>query len=118
MTRRLCVGRFGCDALNSSNVCPGSSWTASQSLGPGFGIGSKASRSGVNVRWRTIGNPLRSPIASRIVFSLGGVKAIAIVGRNTAIAALIHITRTQAYGCPYLVGNRTESRREAANQVA
>ena len=75
--RRSGAGRFGREALNSSNVCPGSSWTASQSFGPGFGMGSKLPASGAKARWRRTGNPLRSPIASCIVFWLGGAKAIA-----------------------------------------
>src|SRR5437762_12715802 len=93
MTRRVCVGRFVCAALNSPNVCPRSSCTASQSLGPGFGIGSKLLMSGVKARWRTADNSLRSPIASRIVFSSGGVKAIAIADSNTVIAAIVRIRR-------------------------
>ena len=84
----LC-GRFGCEALNSSNVCPRSLWTASQSAGLGSGIGSKLFLSGVNARWRTAGNPFRSPIALRIVFSSEGVKANAIEGSNKTISTIL-----------------------------
>jgi len=39
-------GRFGCDVLNIVERLPRSSCTASQSFGPGFGIGSKLAASG------------------------------------------------------------------------
>src|SRR5207248_6372133 len=54
--------------------------------------------SGVNARWRTGGNPSRSPIALRIVFSSGGVKAIAIEGSNKA-AILIEILAIRTQSC-------------------
>src|SRR5438094_5389731 len=60
---------------------------------------SKLWRSGANACCRTTGNPLRSPIASRIVFSLGGVKAMTTEGRNTAIAAIIHINDERRACC-------------------
>src|SRR5207248_9275735 len=70
---------------------------ASQSLGLGSGIGSKPFLSGVNTRWKTAGNPFRSPIALRIVFSSGGVKAIAIEGSNkTTILIEILVMRTKS----------------------
>src|SRR5438132_1776313 len=92
MTRRELVGRFGSDALNSSKVCPGSGCTASQSLGPGFGIGSNSDASAENARRRTGGNPVSSPTAARRTSGPGGSKAI-LKDATQKIVAVFHTSR-------------------------
>src|SRR6266496_5427136 len=83
MTRLESPGRFGPDALNSSKVCPDSGCTASQSLGPGFGIGSNSGASAENARRRTGDKSERSPTAARLTSGPGGSKAMLQAARQT-----------------------------------
>src|SRR6266513_1337678 len=89
MTRLESPGRFGPDALNSSKVCPDSGCTASQSWGPGFGIGQNSEASAENARRRTGDNPDRSPMAARLISGLGGSKAM-VKNATQRIAPVFH----------------------------
>src|SRR5438034_9540146 len=89
MTRLESPGRVGPDALNSSKVCPDSGCTASQSWGPGFGIGQNSEASAENARRRTGDNPDRSPTAARLISGLGGSKAM-VKNATQRIAPVFH----------------------------
>src|SRR5205814_2432001 len=89
MTRLDLVGRLGPDALNSLKICPDSGCTASQSCGPGFGIGSNSDASAENARQRTGNNPARSLTAASLTSGPGCSKPMLRDATQTT-AAVFH----------------------------